>query len=152
MSQLVSLESPQPEISLLVCESGRRWCDTARRFVGPFQHAPDQLSTERLFAVQPIEHEKIHAMIAGLVSVAILWEISTENISSRGLTIAQIGVGRPHVFQIVAIQDESAAESHDLSLRIMELGIAAVVQAPEQFPVIARLLRRRFASVMPHVS
>lgn len=87
-------------------------------------------------------------MIAGRDSVAILWEISKENISSRGLTIAQIAVGQPHVFQIVAIDDKSAAESRDLSLRITELGIAAVVQTPEQFPVIARLLQRRFASAV----
>ena len=152
MSPSSSIRMSPPEVSLLVCESGRRWCDTARRFIGPFQHAP-QLSDDRrearsreaVFVVQSIEHSRVRAMIAGRESVAIVWEISRETASSIALTIAQIGVGRPDVVQLITVCAESAAETRDLSLRILELGIAAVVQTPEQFPMVARLLRRRFA-------
>ena len=151
MSSTPSVVTSRPEVTVLVCESGRRWCDAARRFVGPFQHAPPLPDHRRglrssgpLFTVHAIEHSKVRAMIAGRESVAIVWEISPQTASAIALSISQISVVRPDVVQIVTVSAESASESHDLSLRILELGITAVVETPEQFPMVARLLRRRF--------
>jgi hypothetical protein len=103
-----------------------------------------------VFVVHPIDHAKVRAMIAGQESVAILWEISRETASSIALSIAQIGVVRPDIVQIITVSAESASETQDLSLRILEFGVTAVVQTPEQFPLVARLLRRHF--VRPIVS
>ncbi|MCO8123615.1 hypothetical protein NHH03_17855 [Stieleria sp. TO1_6] len=150
---------------LLVCESGRRWCDAARRFVGPFQHAPTagephdalwprSLTADRsdsalgpapLVRVQSVEGPKVRAAIAGKELVAILWQVSLGNLDAVALSVAQIGVGRPDVLQIAAIDDPLLATAAQLPLRMMELGVRAVVQDPEQFATIARLIRRRFS-------
>ena len=152
MSDSLRFRSSPPDVSFLVCESGRRWLDAARRFVGPFQHAPRPASGthragsgEPRFSVQAVEHSKVRAMIAGRPSVAILWEISLENASSTALTIAQIGVNRSDIFQLITIREDSGTEANRLSLRMMEFGIAANVPSPEQFGRIAKLVRRRFS-------
>lgn len=152
MSDSLSFHSSPLEVSFLVSESGRRWLDAARRFVGPFQHAPSPAagtrrvrSAEPRFVVQAVEHSKVRAMIAGRPSVAILWEISPENASSTALTIAQIGVSRSDIFQLITIREDSDGDANRLSLRLMEFGIAAIVPSPEQFGTIAKLVRRRFS-------
>jgi hypothetical protein len=90
-------------------------------------------------------------MIAGRESVAVLWEISpgdstSAELSSLALSIAKIGVGRPDVFQMIAVGDGPGADADSLTLRVMELGVAAIVQSPEQLATMARLIRRRFSS------
>lgn len=141
-----------PLVRFLVCESGRRWCDAARRFVGPFQHAAGGASGagnntrgQVQMTVSPVEHAKVRASLTGHRSIAILWELTPENAGRIALTIAQIGVGRPDAFQLVAIDHPGSPVTDNLSLRIMELGVAAVVHTPEHFSTIAPLVRRRFA-------
>ncbi|MCA9139932.1 MAG: hypothetical protein KDB00_24335, partial [Planctomycetales bacterium] len=119
-------------VSVLVCESGRRWCDAARRFVGPFQHAqtPDaHEESSMIFSVQSAEHSKVRAMMAGHEAVVILWELSPDNSPVLALTIAQIGVGRGDVLQLAAIDNPPNRQTNDLTMRIMELGVSAIVRS-----------------------
>ena len=141
------------EVTFLVCESGRRWCDAARRFVGPFQHAPSeslgeagpQLSPVRCL-VQAVEHAKVRAAVQDKVAAAILWEVTPDNAARVAMTIAQVGVGRPDVLQIVGLHNGGSADARALRLRLAELGVAAVAENPEDLELIARLVRRRFAA------
>lgn len=156
MTPFGALQSRPDPVSVLVCESGRRWCDAARRFVGPFQHATRSAPRIRqvamdqpIFVVQPAELSKVRAMLAGHKAIVILWEISHQNAPSVALTIAQIGVGRPDVLQLAAIGDAPSRQSNDLSLRILELGVSALVRSPEEFASIARMIRRRFSAQHP---
>lgn len=153
MTRFSSHGSTRAPVSVLVCESGRRWCDAARRFVGPFQHATESAPNNRLaridqpiFAVQPAELSKVRAILAGHKASVILWEISYQNAPAVALTIAQIGVGRPDVLQLAAIGDAPSRQSNDLSLRILELGVSALVRSPEELSSIARMIRRRFSA------
>ncbi|KAA5540946.1 hypothetical protein FYK55_18715 [Roseiconus nitratireducens] len=148
---------PRPSVELLVCESGHRWCDTARRFVGPFQHAflsappggvpgvvPHTGPSEPVIAVRAVEHSKVRASIAGLPRAVILWEVGGDNAVPVALTLAQIGVGRPDLMQLIAIDAPSRRIGRRLALSMMELGARAVVQTPEDFADIAPLIRRYF--------
>ena len=140
------------QVLFLVCETGHRWCDAARRFVGPFQHArelgsPGCGSTPNgpQFVVQSLEPGKVRAMIAGQSAVAILWEFSRDNAAATALNIAKIGAGRPDVFQVGAIGDLSGQQARSLSLQLTELGLAAILHSPEQLATTSRLIHRRFA-------
>lgn len=157
MTKPLSRRSGRSDVLFLVCESGRRWCDAARRFVGPFQHTTSQSTTsptsnhrvafadQPLFQVQPLEPAKVRAMIAGHVAVAILWEISAANTASTALNIAQIGVGRPDALQIVALGEIAAPDAKIFSLQIAELGVSAILSRTEEFATVSRLVRRRFS-------
>ncbi|WP_182868739.1 hypothetical protein [Stieleria mannarensis] len=140
-----------PTVPLWVCESGRRWGDAAKRFVGPFQHHPTPDSTdraesgERMFHVQSLDAAGIRAQLSAHRDLVILWEVATENAPAIALHIAQIGVARPDVLQLAAIDDLSRLQSRRLALRMMELGAAAVLHDPLDLAVYAKLVHRRFA-------
>lgn len=138
------------EVTVLVCESGQRWCDAARRFIGPFQHAPKSpvwsaaCSTRLRFRIQPVEHGKARASLQGLPEAVILWEISADNVAATAMTIAQVGVGRQDAIQIVALRDGWSDQAWGYGQRLMELGVVAVLKNPEELARLARLLQRRF--------
>ncbi|QEF96530.1 hypothetical protein Mal15_05580 [Stieleria maiorica] len=139
-----------PTIPLWVCESGRRWCDAAKRFVGPFQHDPKPVSTdgtepgERMFHVQSLDAAPIRAQLPAHRDLVILWEVVSEHTPAVALHIAQIGVTRPDVLQLAAIDDVPRARSRRLALRMMELGAAVVLHDPLDLAVYAKLVHRRF--------
>lgn len=135
-------------VLMLVCESGRRWLDTARRFAGPFQPVSGK-SLEVVeqpceIVAQPCELGRVRARLSGEPSVVVLWEVTETNAPQVALAIAQIGVGRPDVLQLVALDSSVEMMAPSMTLRLMELSAAGVVHTPEQFPLLARLIRRRF--------
>lgn len=145
-----------PEVAFLVCESGQRWCDTARRFVGPFQHAEDQrpsgASAQPSIIVRNVPHQKVRASLASNSDAAVLWEISAENVVQVALSVAQIAVGRPDVMQLVGLHSEAGRAGSSIGLRMLELGVRAVVSSPEEFAIISSLVHRRFQSTLPRLS
>ncbi len=139
------------EVMVLVCESGHRWCDAARRFIGPFQHAPAATrgrrgvaATATVFHVQPTQHDQVRAAIEGHPRAAILWEITSANVAPVAESIARIGVGRHDVLQCVVLDHGDTARLRDAALRLSELGVAAIAERPEDLAVTARLIHRRF--------
>ncbi len=142
-------------VLMLVCESGRRWLDTARRFVGPFQPVSGkspgitaqhcEISAQHCeISAQHCELGRVRARLSGEPSVAVLWEVTEAIAPHVALAIAQIGVGRPDVLQLVAMDTSVEMMAPSMTLRLMELSAAGVVHTPEQFPLLARLIRRRF--------
>ncbi|QDV47209.1 hypothetical protein Enr13x_71180 [Stieleria neptunia] len=155
MNRFVAVAPTGQAIPFWVCESGRRWSDAAKRFVGPFQHDADTEacgqavgSGRPTFHVQVFEAAKIRALLAGQSDLVLLWELSAENTSAVALHIAQIGASRPDVMQWAAIDDVSPHQSASLSLRIRELGVSAVLHQPQDLALLARLVRRRFSTPM----
>lgn len=153
------------EIAFLVCESGRRWLDTARRFVGPFQHADPSIASTNTDAGDPSSNqsnngpvvivkssplERVRASLAGESSGAILWELSVENAKQLSLTIAQISSSRPNVLQIVALHQGAVVKGAALGIQMMEFGVRAVVASPEEFAKFTPLVHRHFANEASH--
>ena len=154
MNHFATVSKASREIPFWVCESGRRWSDAAKRFVGPFQHDADADSSGQVagsgrptFHVHVLDAAKIRALLAGQPDLVILWELSAENTSAVALHIAQIGASRPDVMQLAAIDDVSRHRSDRLSLRIRELGVSAVLHQPQELALLARLVRRRFSGL-----
>ena len=149
----IQASSAAREVNVLVCESGTRWGDVARRFLGPRSFwGPDQdPDSGAHFIVRPTEHTKVRSAIGGVTDVVILWEVLPQNVSAIALTVAQIGVGRSDVLQIAAVAADHAGQVNGLSLRLQELGVEATCPSPEAFFPIARLIRRRFAAPNPTV-
>ncbi|MEL6107814.1 MAG: hypothetical protein AAFU85_17455 [Planctomycetota bacterium] len=134
--------SPNASRILWVVESTSRWCDAARRFVGPFQHIDHDPSTQPI-VVRSIELGKVRAAIAGTATTAILWEISSDTLTETALVIAQIGATRSTVLQLAATGDRS---TKGLERCLMELGVRGVLRQPEQLATFARLVHRFFDS------
>jgi hypothetical protein len=139
------------EVTVLVCEAGHRWCDAARRFIGPFQHAPATTGGRRavdapatVFHVQPTQHDRVRAAIQGNPRAVILWEITSANVAAVAATIAGIGVGRPDVLQCVVLDHGDTARLRDAALRLSEFGVAAIAERPEDLAIAARLIHRCF--------
>ncbi len=141
------------EVRVLVCETGHRWCDAARRFIGPFQHAPadsfgrsPDRAKRTLFLVQPARRDQVRAAIQGARHAAILWELSPDNVAQVGASIAQIGVGRPDVLQLVGLDHGHTPRLRRLGLELMELGVRAIAEHPEDLAITARMVHRRFGN------
>ncbi|MDV6029046.1 MAG: hypothetical protein F9B45_02840 [Phycisphaera sp. RhM] len=154
MNRFAAVSKAGEVIPFWVCESGRRWSDAAKRFVGPFQHdagvdvsGQDLESGQPAFHVQVLDAAKIRALISGQSDLVVLWELSAENLSAVALHVAQIGVSRPDVMQWAAIDDVSRHPSDRLALRIRELGVSAVLHQPQEMALLARLVRRRFSGL-----
>ncbi|MCS7469456.1 hypothetical protein NZK35_22620 [Stieleria sp. ICT_E10.1] len=153
MNPFATVSTASRVIPFWVCESGRRWSDAAKRFVGPFQHDADADSSgqgmgsgQPTFHVQRLDAAKIRALISGQSDLVIFWELSAENTSAVALHVAQIGASRPDVMQWAAIDDVCRHQSDRLALRIRELGVSAVLHQPQELALLARLVRRRFSA------
>ncbi|MEO1524288.1 MAG: hypothetical protein AAFX06_02580 [Planctomycetota bacterium] len=127
--------------TLWVVEAGTRWCDAARRFVGPFQHAETDAVISTPVLVQSIESGKVRAAIAGNPVTSILWEVSAENASAVALAIAQVGVTQGDVLQLVATEGKTP---RGIEIRMMEFGVRAVMHRTEQFAALAPMVHRFF--------
>ena len=154
-------------IPLLICESGNRWRDAARRFLGanphrrdrrdlPREHfedrdsadeGPDAIGSEfgTRFEVLSVEHSKVRALIAGFQDLVLLWECTPDQAQSIALTVAQVGAARPDALQLASVSAPSRNQRLDLSLQMQAIGIAAVLETPEQLENLSRLIRRKFA-------
>lgn len=142
------------ESVFLVCESGRRWSDAARRFVGPFQHADrtnpsiDESPLDAaIVIVKPVPLEKVRASLSGTASAAVLWELSEQNAAKLSLTVAQIGFARPDVLQFVALHQDAIKTGKALGIQMMQFGVRGVVSSPEEFAAFSQLVHRRFTEV-----
>jgi hypothetical protein len=162
-----------PASTLLVCESGKRWSDTARRFVGPFQHrltspltgsltgslagysgggkatgghAAGQAPSPPAVHVEQVEFDKVRSMLASLRRCAVLWEVDPRGVHETALTIARIGVGRPDVLQLVAWKASQfdPPPSPALETELLELGVRAAIKSPEHFARFTPLIQRFF--------
>jgi len=142
---------------VVVCESGQRWCDAVRRFVGPFQHAPQpprrsSVASEladppdrEAVIVQSVAHDRVWASIAHVAPVAILWEVSPDVADASALAIAQIGVARPDCLQLIAVDGPSSRSTQALAISMTSLGVRAALRSPEELAALSPLVTRFFA-------
>ena len=151
-----------PVVPVLVCESGRRWKDAVLRFVVTRQESvprwgfvdgkrfkrsdADPIPSKFNMRVEQIELPKVRALVNGLSTAVVLWETTAENLQAVALTIAQIGAGRTEVLQIVALDGFQRLETRRIKSQMLELPVAASVDAPEQLHLLSRLIDRRFSN------
>ncbi|MCC9599147.1 hypothetical protein LOC67_01145 [Stieleria sp. JC731] len=142
------MRQPAEPPVFLVAESGRRWLDAARRFVGPFAHAAaDDPVSDRgsVIRVQAIERQLVRSAIASAGDCFVLWEVDATNCSTIALSIAQVSVSHHDVMQFVAIDRSQRPWSASQLASLMELGVTMLLRRPEDLSLSARLVRRKIA-------
>lgn len=120
-----------------VCERSQRWLNAVRRF-GPEMTPPPLV----LDVVASDRSQLTDTLTTGLPCV-ILWEIDADSLLSSFQWLVRTATAFPLAIQLVADCGLSPSER----LALCELPIAALIQQPEQLPMLGSLIQGHFATL-----
>ncbi len=133
--------SKTPRHHWIVCESGNRWRQCVLRLV------PEWLGKDDSLAVKNVLAGDVLASTLRLPKGVLLWELDALSALRVIQAIASLSVDRDRWLQIVAVSSISAKvhlATRDLCA-LSEMGIAAVIQQPEELPRLGRMISGHFA-------
>ncbi|PNY33454.1 hypothetical protein C2E31_28585 [Rhodopirellula baltica] len=117
--------------------------------MGPFAHAAADEPTDQFrmaVRVEAIDPARVRSAVASTMTAVedcfVLWEVDATNCSTITLAIAQIAVSHHDVMQFVAIDRQKRFWSTNEIAVIAELGVACILNRPEDLAVAARLVWR----------
>ena len=133
--------SKTPRCHWIICESGNRWRQSVLRFV------PEWLGKDNSLAVKNVLAGEVLASTLRLPYGVLLWELDAASVSTVMQAISSLSVDRNRWLQIVAV--DQVSPRNRLSPRdlcsLSEMGVAAVIEQPEELPRLGRMISGHFA-------
>ena len=127
--------------SWIVCEAGKRWLNTVRRF------APEQMPKPLVAVVLPGEPETVQPMLADQAPAIVLWSVQRDSMVAAADNLAEISTAAPGILQLVASEGLTPREIMILS----EFGAATTISRPEDLPRLTPMIHGYFASARHHL-
>ncbi len=135
-----------PRHHWIVCESGNRWRQCVLRLVPEWLGLDHSLAVKSL-AVKNVLAGEVLAATLRLPHGVLLWELDAASTSTVTQAISSLSVDRDRWLQIVAVDQVSPRDR--LSPRelcsLSEMGVAAVIEQPEELPRLGRMISGHFA-------
>ena len=131
---------PSSTCCWLICESGERWANAARRFAPQLMPPPWVASI--VSARHPARGSAISAHRVSAESRSVLlWEIDPVDFSNACDSLASIAIEYPNTLRLAA----ASGLSNHRRMMISELAVAATIANPEDLPSLTGMLHAYFA-------